>query len=541
MIRETLFGRKIPVVSDRPRILTRRRLLSASAGLGLAAVSRAAPGLMVSAQERPQITCGVQSGDITSDRAIVWSRTDRPARMVVRYATTPRFENARIRRSDPTNVTEDFTARIDLSGLPPGQRVFYEVRFESRSGEMSEPATGSFSTPARTPRPFTLVWGGDTAGQGWGIDTSRGGMRIYESMRRLEPGLFVHSGDLIYADGPIPASVTLDDGSEWRNVVTEEVATVAETLRQFRGRYRYNLLDEHLRRFNAEVPMIAQWDDHETLNNWYPGERLGDAGPETRYREKDVNTLASRANQAFREYVPIRLNRSDPRRVFRRQPLGPLAEVFVLDCRSYRSANSPNRQPQPGPDTVMLGATQLAWLEHALAQSGAVWKIVACDMPLGIVVTDGPSAYEAWANADPEVLGREHEIARLLGALQTRRVRNVVWITADVHYAAAHEYHPSRARFTRFDPFWEFVAGPLHAGTFGPGALDPTFGPALKFCAIPTGMKPNRPPSDGLQFFGVLAVDPATLAATVTLRSREGAVLYTQTLPAHDDTRRPSP
>src|SRR4029450_10243892 len=125
MIRETSFGRKIPVVSDRPRILTRRRLLSASAGLGLAAVSRAAPGLIVSAQERPQITCGVQSGDITSDRAIVWSRTDRPARMVVRYATTPRFENARIRRSDPTGVAEDFTARIDLSRLPPRQRVFY--------------------------------------------------------------------------------------------------------------------------------------------------------------------------------------------------------------------------------------------------------------------------------------------------------------------------------------------------------------------------------------------------------------------------------
>jgi alkaline phosphatase D len=530
----------MPAITAEPRILTRRRFLSASAGFGLATHCRAAPGVIVSDQERPQITCGVQSGDITTDRAIVWSRTDRPARMVVRYATTPRFENARIRRSDPTGVTEDFTARIDLSDLPPGQRIFYEVRFESRSGEMSEPAAGSFSTPAHTSRPLSLVWGGDTAGQGWGIDTSRGGMRIYESMRRLEPGLFVHSGDLIYADGPIPASVTLDDGSEWRNEVTEEVTTVAETLRQFRGRYRYNLLDEHLRRFNAEVPMIAQWDDHETLNNWYPGERLGDVGPEARYREKDVNTLAGRANQAFREYVPMRLDRRDRRRVFRRQPLGPLAEVFVLDCRSYRSANSPNRQPQPGPDTAMLGAAQLTWLEHALAQSRAVWKIVACDMPLGVVVTDGPSAYEAWANADAAVLGREHEIARLLGVLQARRVRNVVWITADVHYAAAHEYHPSRAHFTRFDPFWEFVAGPLHAGTFGPAAFDPTFGPELKFCAVPPGMKPNRPPSDGLQFFGALTVDPATLAATVTLRNRDGTVLYTQTLPVHDYTPRPS-
>jgi hypothetical protein len=27
---------------------------------------------------------------------------------------------------------------------------------------------------------------------------------------------------------------------------------------------------------------------------------------------------------------------------------------------------------------------------------------------------------------------------------------------------------PDRARFTDFDPFWEFVAGPINAGTSGP-------------------------------------------------------------------------
>ena len=189
--------------------------------------------------------------------------------------------------------------------------------------------------------------------------------------------------------------------------------------------------------------MIAQWDDHEVLNNWYPGERLGDAGPDARYREKDVDTLARRANQAFMEYAPIRLDRRDPRRVFRQHALGPLAEVFVLDCRSYRGRNSPNLQPRPGPETAMLGPAQLAWLERALTRSRAVWKIVACDMPIGVVVTDGPSAREAWANGDPEPLGREHELAHLLAALQAQRVRNVVWITADVHYAAAHEYHPA--------------------------------------------------------------------------------------------------
>ena len=57
-------------------------------------------------------------------------------------------------------------------------------------------------------------------------------------------------------------------------------------------------------------------------------------------------------------------------------------------------------------------------------------------------------------------------------------MRNVVWLTADVHYCAAHYYDPAKAAFTDFDGFWEFVAGPLNAGTFGPSTLDGTFGTA---------------------------------------------------------------
>jgi alkaline phosphatase D len=101
-----------------------------------------------------------------------------------------------------------------------------------------------------------------------------------------------------------------------------------------------------------------------------------------------------------------------------------------------------------------------------------------------------------------------------------------VWITADVHYCAAHHYDPARAQFTEFTPFWEFVAGPLNAGTFGPSVLDPTFGPEVRFTGIPPGMKPNRPPSDGFQFFGLITADPQTRALTVQLRDLAGKTLY---------------
>ena len=69
-----------------------------------------------------------------------------------------------------------------------------------------------------------------------------------------------------------------------------------------------------------------------------------------------------------------------------------------------------------------------------------------------------------------------------------------------MHYTAAHHYDPSRAAFGDFDPFWEFVAGPLNAGAFGPNALDATFGPEAVFVEPPPA--PNISPADGYQFFG---------------------------------------
>jgi alkaline phosphatase D len=95
-----------------------------------------------------------------------------------------------------------------------------------------------------------------------------------------------------------------------------------------------------------------------------------------------------------------------------------------------------------------------------------------------------------------------------------------------VHYAAAHYYDPAAAKFSEFNPFWEFVAGPAHAGTFGPGQLDATFGPQLKFLGIPRGMKGNRPPSEGLQFFGTLEIAAASRVLTAKLHNVAGKELY---------------
>lgn len=497
--------------------------------LRISGAAGAYPALLPWLQSRPQITHGVQCGDVTTDRAIIWSRVDRPARLVVDYSTRESFTDSRRITGPAALETSDFTARVDLGQLPRGQRIFYRVSFEDLENRRvtSEYATGSFQLPPAGKRDLTFVWGGDVCGQGWGINPDFGGMKIFDSMRRLSPDFFIHSGDTIYADNVILPEVTLEDGRQWKNLTTPAKSKVAETLDEFRGNYRYNLLDEPLRRFNAEVPILAQWDDHEVLNNWYPGKRMDD---DPRYAVKSVDLLAARARRAFLDYLPLRNDQYDPERIYRAFAWGPSLEVLMLDERSYRGPNTSNQQTVMSDETAFLGSSQLEWLKERLLRSTATWKVIASDMPIGLVVGDAGGRFEAVANGDGPARGRELEMAGLLSFIKRNRIRNVVWVTADVHYAAAHHYDPQRARFNDFHPFWEFVAGPLNSGTFGPGRMDDTFGPKVEFVSIPKGMKGNRSPLEGYQFFGAARIDRATESLSVTLHDLDGRELYRQTL-----------
>jgi alkaline phosphatase D len=134
--------------------------------------------------------------------------------------------------------------------------------------------------------------------------------------------------------------------------------------------------------------------------------------------------------------------------------------------------------------------------------------------------------------------GRELEIADLLAFIKRSGIHNTLWITADVHYTAAHYYDPNRAQFQDFEPFWEFVSGPIHAGTWWPSALDDTFGPRVAFQKASSRERgENLPPSFGLQFFGHVAIDGASEVMTVTLKDVGDAALWSVDLEPKRDTR----
>jgi len=528
-------------MSPLSRRLGRRTLLRSAAfgtvGLGAVGLGAVAlplgltgcggPGLVRS--ERPVLTHGVQSGDVLSGSGLVWTRADRPSRMIVEAADNPEFRNARRLVGPMLTPDTDLTGRLRVpGGGAAAGTVYFRVTAEDPDGRAaSEAATGSFRTGPAPDGSARFVWSGDIVGQGWGINPDLGGMKIFSAMAARDPDFFLCSGDTVYADGPLKETVTLPDGRTWRNLMTPEKSKVAETLAEFRGQFAYNLRDEHFRGFTSRVPQLNQWDDHEVLNNWYPGEVLTDE----RYTEKRVDVLAGRAFQAFHEWVPLDPRQAVDGRVYRRSSWGPHLDIFVIDMRTYRDANGANT----GPAGRILGQQQARWLADGLASSRATWKVVASDMPIGVLVKDGDAAWEAVANGAPGVAsGREAEIAELLRSLKQRGVRNVVWLTADVHYTAAHRYSPERAAaaggFPDFNEFWEFVSGPLQAGAGAAGQLDPTFGPEVAFVR---GAPPDRSsPLDGFQHFGEVRVAPGGRQMTVTLRGQAGEELWATTLDA---------
>ncbi len=525
----------------------------AGVATGTAAPASAAPSAVPLVRRRLILPSGIASGDVTSSSAVLWSRASGQGRITATLRAVDDAGNVlrgrhafnRVLRGPWATEANDFTGKIHADRLPAGTRFAYTIGFEDDGGAVSETQQGTFRTApaagesasgsgAPSSAPQSFVWTGDTAGQGWGINEDIGGMRGYQAMHATRPDFFIHSGDTIYADGPIAATVTEKDGQVWRNIVTEEVSKVAETLKEFRGRHRYNSMDANMRAMFADVPVIAQWDDHETHNNWYPGQIIDDA----RYTERNVNVLAARGRQAWQENMPIADSNAlwrhgtfdgasyQPARIYRKISRGPQLDVFCLDMRTFKSPNTDGKEPYA---TRILGQEQVDWLIREVRASKATWKVIAADLPLGIIVPDGPVNQESLSNReDGAPLGRELEIAGVLSAFKRYGVKNTVWLTADVHYCAAHHYSPDRAAFTDFDPFWEFVAGPINAGSFGPNAMDGTFGPEVVFSRA--GRFAGESPRDGEnQYFGHVELGTDN-TFNVSLRNANGSVLFSKVL-----------
>ena len=119
------------------RNFTAQLLRSSSAILAAAPLVRASWAAPAILRDRAQLSYGIASGDVSFDSAVIWSRADRRARLLVEWATTESFKNSRHVRGPWTGDDKDFTAKLLLRNLPAGQRIFYRVQFEDDKGTAS--------------------------------------------------------------------------------------------------------------------------------------------------------------------------------------------------------------------------------------------------------------------------------------------------------------------------------------------------------------------------------------------------------------------
>jgi alkaline phosphatase D len=120
----------------------------------------------------------------------------------------------------------------------------------------------------------------------------------------------------------------------------------------------------------------------------------------------------------------------------------------------------------------MLGAEQLAWLQQTLAASTATWKIIVSSVPVSIPT--GATGRDGWANFDQDS-GFESELWKLLEHMRLSEVKNIAFITTDIHFATGFHYRPFIS-----DPefgFYEFITGPLNAGAYLREEFDTSFNP----------------------------------------------------------------
>jgi alkaline phosphatase D len=524
------------------------------------------------ATEPLRLTHGIASGDVTATEAVIWARANRAAQMVVEYTPASTVSWPPLRQVGPlVDVRDDFTGKVILQGLRPDTRYLYWVRFvvAGEGGEVVS-ETGQFRTaPADgVVRPLTFLWWGDLGGQFYCRDPEHGYV-IFTQMAQVMPDVAIANGDSIYADGTCPPVTIRPDHP--RNALSPdpEVAahqlisaadprwqTEGEVLTAYRAKWKYNLEDEAYRRFRAQTPQVYQWDDHEVFNDWYPGdERIGAIRGTQDVRP--MSALSGPGRKSFFEYTPIRPETEG--RIYRSLRFGMLAELFILDDRSYRDDNilpdgagkvlevrlrNGERRRLEGKPKSLLGAAQREWLLQGLREAqarGVVWKIISSDDALSspsgsyqLFAPEGPLAplyhiRDGWAagaklNADTDgnqdnPLGFESELRTILAFMNTEGIRNVVWLATDVHYARLLRYEPGGNLSGLV--FHEFISGPASAIS---GELRPPSGTFAPIELFARGQGPD-PAHPSFFNFGLLRIAADGLLR-VEIHDAGGAIPY---------------
>jgi alkaline phosphatase D len=344
------------------------------------------------AQPASPIVSGPMLGQVELRTASIWLQVAPQVRTVaLLYWKKGHPETAKEKTYAGPLGQEFNPLQIEIGGLD--FNTAYEYRFVLDG--LKSAAGGSFSTKDlwqwRKPAPdFSFLTGScayfnepvyDRPGKPYGGDSS-----IFETMAREPAAFMLWLGDNWYTR-------EVDVGSVWG----------------LWYRASHDRALPVLQRFWKAMPQYAIWDDHD----------YGPDNSDGSYGLKEVSL------DIFKKYWSNPFYGQDGQGIYTQLAYGDV-DLFLTDDRYFRSADEmlDSLDGKPNPRKHFLGRKQLDWLEDALIQSSASFKIIV----VGSQVLNPYSRDEGFRNYSAEF----NELMRFLEAQQ---IRGVLFLSGDRHHS----------------------------------------------------------------------------------------------------------
>lgn len=375
------------MIVDRRSLLATGVLGTAAAGLPGFVLAQGVAGLT-------GFTHSVASGEPDATSVLLWTRyvprNGGEAEVRVEVNDRPDFARPIAGASQITGPWRDHTVKLTVEGLAPGRPWFF--RFVAPDGGFS-PVGRTRTLSADGVQPWrAAVFSCSNLGFGW--------FNAYaHAAARDDLHCVIHLGDYLYEYGPGIYPTAAQAVAGRMPAPAGELVHLAD----YRLRYASYRADPDLQALHARLPMIAQWDDHESADNSFEwGAENHD--PAT---QGDWNPRRAAAIQAYREWMPVS---DEPWKAY---DIGALATLFRTETRLLARTRQPDIAPlmkaadpdaalrgfRDGawmdPAATMMGSQQEHWLGRAMAASvrrGRPWQVVGLGTVMGNTVMPGEAA-----------------------------------------------------------------------------------------------------------------------------------------------------
>jgi len=394
-----------------------------------------------------EIASGPMLGVAALRETQVWFQADGPARAHAEFWPSDLPQQRRRSQVVTLDQAGDFSAKIRFTGLQPGTEYTYRLVLKDSKRVVSPPfhlRTQPLWQWRSDPPEFSVVFGSCAYSNEAAYDrpgTSYGGnTQIFSAMARAKPDLVLWLGDNLYFREA--------DFSPWGMA----------------DRYRKTRAVPELQTLLRTGQHAAIWDDH-------------DYGP------NDANHSFIHKGAALelfkRNWPNPSFGLPSTPGIFTVVRFGD-ADFFMLDDRYYRDADN---MPEDAQKT-MLGQEQLRWLQNALLNSSATFKLIVN----GSQIFGDHNRYEGWSNFRRE---RDGFVAWLTQA----KLDGVMFLSGDRHHTEMFKV-PRAGGY----PLYEVTCSPLTAGTHpveeeknAPNLLPETLVGERNFCRIGfSGARGNR-------------------------------------------------